>query len=113
MLDFAALLKKKEDECRRSENQVRKPMPRANINIPKTDRIKAFFEDREYDGVPFKLEGQANMRAVCDTLRKEQSDEYMHRDDNTTTFNIIKETNNPHPYDAYFQRKRQDEQTDR
>lgn len=113
MLDFNALLKKKEAECRASLNQTPAPMPHANLNIPNVNRIKAFLEDREYDGVPFKLEGPANMAAVQKILRKEQSDEYMHRDDNTKTFNIIKETDNPHPYDAYYQRKRQDEQSDR
>lgn len=112
MLDFDALLRKKQDEATAAANQKAAPMPHANLNIPKVDRIKQFFEDRQYDDVPFKLEGPANMRAVQEVLRKEQDDEYMHRDENMKTFNIINETNNQHPYDAYFQRKRPDDRSD-
>ena len=98
MLDFEALLRKKQDEAKAAANQKAAPMPHANLNIPKVDRIKQFFEDRQYDDVPFKLEGPANMRAV--------------QDENMKTFNIINETNNQHPYDAYFQRKRPDDRSD-
>ena len=111
MLDFAGLLKKKKLEAIAAENQVVDEMPHAHISIQPMNAVKSFFEDREYDDVPFKLDGPANMKSVQDILRKEQGDEYMHRDENIQTFNIINETKNPHPYDAYFQRKRPDEQS--
>jgi hypothetical protein len=109
MLDFAALLKKKEADCRMSEKQQLPGMPRANISVPKLDRLKQFFEDREYDDTPVKVEGMPTLSKAMDMVRAEQCDEYMHRDDNIKTFNMINETNNTHPYDVYFQRKREDE----
>ncbi len=111
MLDFDALLKKKVAECKASEKQQLPGMPRANISVPKLDRLKQFFEDREYDDTPVKVEGVPTMSKAMEMIRAEQGDEYMHRDDNLKTFNIINETNNKHPYDAYFQRKREDEQS--
>jgi hypothetical protein len=112
MFNWKERLQSKETAAKAAENQTVDAMPHANLSIPKVNRIKQFFEDRQYDDVPFKLEGPANMRAVQEVLRKEQDDEYMHRDENMKTFNIINETNNQHPYDAYFQRKRPDEQSD-
>jgi hypothetical protein len=113
MIDFDSLIKKKEAERRASEGQRLPDMPRANLSVPKMDRLKNFFEDREYDDIPVKVEGMPSMSKAMAMIRAEQGDEYMHSDDNIKTFNIINETNNQHPYDAYFQRKRQDEQSDR
>lgn len=110
MIDFDAMLRRKVEECKRSENQKLPEMPTVHITIPKMDPIKQFFEDREYDGEPFKLEGTPNIDAVMKVLREEQADEYMHDDDKRQTFHMISEnSNNKHPYDAYFQRKRNDE----
>lgn len=113
MLDFDALLRKKEAECRASEKRQLHGMPRANLAVPKLDRLKQFFEDREYDDTPIKVDGAPTMSKAIEMIRAEQSDEYMHREDNIKTFNMINETNNTHPYDVYYQRKREDEQSNR
>ena len=85
-------------------------MPTVNITVPKIDPIKQFFEDRQYDDKPFNLEGPANMASVQKVIREEQSDEFMHKDDNTRTFNVIKEHDRmPHPYDEFYRRKRDED----
>lgn len=107
---YNSLIKKKELEGALAQQQDKPtPMPHANLSVPQMDRVKQFFADREYDGVPFKLDGSPNMDAVMDVIRKEQENEYMHRDEKTQTFHIVKENNNQHPYDAYFQRKPKNE----
>ena len=109
MIDFDAMLRKKEAEHKASLNQKPAEMPHANISIPKMDAIKNFFEDREYDGKPVKIDGIPSMAAVNKMIREEQNEEFMHRDDKLQTFHFVKETNNLHPYDAYFQRKREND----
>lgn len=85
-------------------------MPVADMSVPKMDPVKQFFEDRQYDDKPFKLEGPANMASVQKVIREEQSDEFMHKDDNTRTFNVIKEHDRmPHPYDEFYRRKRDED----
>ena len=85
-------------------------MPTVNISVPKLDPVKQFFDDRQYDDKPFKLDGPANMAAVQKVIREEQDDEFMHRDDNTKTFNIFKENDRiPHPYDEFYRRKRDED----
>ncbi len=109
-VDTVENLKRKVIEGKVSEyirKTVKQEMPKADISVPKMDAVKQFFADREYDDKPFNLEGLANMSSVRDVLAKEQSEEYMHGDEKTQTFHVINEiTNSKHPYDAYFQRKR-------
>lgn len=113
---YKALLKHKEIKGRVSEKQKPlPPMPHANLAVPQMDAVKNFFEDRQYDDKPFKLDGPANMSAVDGVIRKEQDQEFLHGDDNTSTFAMLKEstTTNPHPYAEYFKRNQKDEQPDR
>jgi hypothetical protein len=108
---YNALLKHKEIKAKVAEKQKPlPPMPHADLKVPQMDAVKNFFDDRQYDDKPYDLDGPANMAAVVNTIRKEQGDEFMHSDENTRTFSVIKETNtNPHPYAEYFKREQQHE----
>ena len=112
MTFYNALLKHKEIKGKLAERQKPlPPMPHANLKVPQMDAVKNFFDDRQYDDKPYDLEGPANMASVASTIRKEQSDEFMHGDENTRTFTMLKESNqtNPHPYAEYFKREKKDE----
>lgn len=108
-VDLVHCINNKLNEQKNAEHQKQFEMPRANLDVTKVDRLKQFIADRSYDDAEFKLDNPLSMRTIQEIIRKEQSEEYLHNDDNRKTFNVINETNNQHPYDAFFQRKPKDE----
>ena len=103
------LLKRKKDEARIAAAQPLPVLPRKEIKVEKVDQYRAFVEDRIYDQELTGGEDLPNMHTVQRMLRQEQKEEFVDRDENIKTINFVRETDNKHPYDELFERKRENE----
>jgi len=104
-------LNKKKEEARLAAAQPLPVLPRKEIKVDKVDPYRAFVEDRIYDKDLTGGEDLPNMHTVQRMLRQEQKEEFVDRDENLKTINFVRETDNKHPYDEYFERRRDNERS--
>ena len=103
------MLNRKKQEAIRAAAQPLPVLPRKVIKIEKVDPYRAFVDDRVYDKELTGGEDLPNMHTVQRLLRKEQKEEFVDREENLKTLNFVRETDDRHPYDTYFERRRDDE----